>query len=465
MRPRHLWVFAHDPDGLTAALVREEASGRVRLLEWQRAESVGDDAACEQHIAAALSGSSVRDAIVISWQAKSAMVHPPLVAAQEITRFEMHGLVGWELEPLLPAGEELQVACAWNEPQDTGTLASGIRLDRLEWWKRVLSRHRLRLRGILPDAGATIANVPAARAGRRAVVEVNRDELTRVVLSGNSVVALDTLPLRPGERPQRVLDELIAQDRVDEVLTSSRGEEIESGRLDARCDFEGVAGDLGGAIAWVAAAARSYWASSRESAALPLISARVSTSGSGRLKTIRLVLLAVALAAGIASAEVWIRGLETSARSELVAAQAPLREQRSLRGRVNGSRAQAEALRAEVSELRQRADAVRDRLDRLDSFGPRRARTLPALLDALARSISANAVVERVVEKAPGVVCVEGIAGSERAVQQLTKDLAAAMRPFDFRVTKQEIRELRVSSGGLPFSYVLVMSPQKKEDA
>jgi len=459
MRARRLWVFAHDPDGLTVALVREEAGGRVRLLEWQRAEAVGDDAACEQHIAAALSGSSVRDAIVISWQAKAAIVHPPLAAAQEITRFEMHGLIGWELEPLLPAGEELQVACAWNEPQDTGTLASGIRLDRLEWWKRVLSSHRLRLRGILPDAGATIANAPA---GRCAVVEISRDQLTRVVLRGNTVLALDTLPLRAGERPQRVLDELTAEDPVDEVLTSSRGVEVDSGRLDARCDYEGGAGDLGGAVAWVCAAARTYWASTRESAALPLISARVSASGSGRL---RLVLLAIALAAGIASAELWLRGLETSARADLIAAQAPLQEQRRLRGRVNGSRAQASALRAEVAELRQRADAVRDRLDRLDSFGPRRARTLPALLDALARSISANAVVERVVEKTPGVVCVEGSAGSERAVQQLTKDLAVAMRPFDFRVTKQEIRELRVSSSGLPFSYVLVMSPQTKEDA
>jgi len=430
----------------------------MELVEWRRSEA-GDDELLFAHSRA----SGVRDAIVTTHEAKAAIVHPP----RNVKRIEMHGLIGWELEPLLPAGEDPQVACAWIESPgaaDSGTLATGIRFDRLAWWKGALSRNGLRLRGILPAAGTTIANTLPAAGGRRAVVEVDHDELTWVVLNGNSVVALDTLPLRHGQQPLRVLDEVLTDDRVDEVLISSRREDCESDRLDPRCDNEDLAGESRGSIAWVAAAARSYWGSTGGFVALPVIPARVSVGKPGRRKAAGLALLAVTLAAGVASAEFWIRGAEASARSELIAAQAPLREQRSLRGRANGSRVRTEALRAEMAELRARAAALRERVERLDTFGPRRERTLPALLDGLARSISASAVVERVVEKVPGVVCVEGRAGSERAVQRLTRDLAVAMRPFDLRVTKQEIRENPSAPRDLPFSYVLVLSPERMGD-
>jgi len=483
MKPRRLWVFARDPHGLTAALVREEAEGRVRLIEWQRSEEVSGDAECEDWIAAAIASSqapAVRDAVVITWQARAAIVQLPLASIQGVKRSEMYEMIGWELESLLPAGEEPRVACAWIEARggaESASLASGIRVDRLEWWKRVLARHGLRLRGILPDSGATVANTLPKRAGRRAVVEVGRDQLICVVLAGASVTALDTLPLRRDEQPLRVLEEVLAGDQFDEVLISSRREAFDPdktqadcaglacSRLDSRCLDESLAGESAGSAAWVAAAARTYWAPAGESATLPLISARADGRESGRRKAIRIAVLALLLFAVGVTAEVWVRRAESSARSNLLAAQKPLNDQRRARGQAKRAGVRTQALRKEAESLRHRAEALRARLERIDSFGPRRHKILPELLDGLASSISAEAVVERLVEKAPGVVCVEGRASSEHAVQRLTKNLAAALRPFDLRVTKQEIRDLGATTRDLPFSYVLILSSAERSDA
>jgi len=479
MKPRLLWVFARDAHGMTAALVRDEARGQLALVEWQRSETSIGDAACETWIDDAITGSrtaGVRDAIVVTGDAKAAIVHLPSASAQQLRQSEMHEMIGWELEPLLPAGDDPRVACAWVEPangRDAGRLASGIRVDRLEWWKRVLSHRGLRLRGLLPAAGVTIANVPATSAGRRAVVEVGREELTCVVLSGSRVGAVDTYPLRRDELPLRVLSEVLTDDVVDEVLISSRGEVVdcgESGRLacaplDPRCIDESGADDLGGGAAWVAAAARTYLDSSSELAVLPLIPARVSAADSGRWRNARRLLAAVALVAAVGAAEMWIRTSEAAARSALVEAQAPLVEQRRLRGRFQASGARSEALRTEAATLRQRAEALGERLDRIGSFGPRRDRILPALLESLACSVTSVAVVERLVEQAPGVVCVSCRARSEHAVQRLTRDLAEALRPLDLRVTKQEIRQLVTPTDNLSFSYVLVLAAQDGGDA
>ena len=51
--------------------------------------------------------------------------------------------------------------------------------------------------------------------------------------------------------------------------------------------------------------------------------------------------------------------------------------------------------------------------------------------------------------------------------QRLDADVVSprGLRPFDLRVTKQEIRDLGATTRDLPFSYVLILSSADRGDA
>jgi hypothetical protein len=140
------------------------------------------------------------------------------------------------------------------------------------------------------------------------------------------------------------------------------------------------------------------------------------------------------------------------AESELAQAREPWervdREVRALRAR----NAAAGEIRAELEQLELERARLERRSAQLESGPAHRARFVAAVLDALAKPATGEVVIDRVAERLPGKILVEGCAVSERAVQVYTRAVAALVSPLGVQVVGSSAR---AAERNYAFSFLL----------
>ena len=324
-------------------------------------------------------------------------------------------------------------------------------------WREALAEHGLALEGIYPLAGSASASVSKRSLPQRcALVEIDAGSVSCAELFEGEVRGFQELPRTDGEALERV---------VEDVLATVNGQPVfVAGADPARVSNEahGIVPELSGESRMTGMRTASMTGVARHALGLAAPGAAVCVPGRAPRRALRsrpVVWWLSALAAlalllyGVDSLLVLRRA---HGRDSLADAKAPLERADRMRFDEQTLAERSYALSRELDQARQESEAVRARSERLRRAMDDRCGLVVPMLDALARSIDGELVLERVESVAGGRVRVEGWAARERGIQHFTSKAATQAEPLGFRVERQAIRTDQQSRvGGYRFEFEL----------
>jgi hypothetical protein len=418
-------------------LDREQVAGVVAAQQERRRQPGGRDAA------AARFGAVARD-------------------LGYVTQEQLNEALGVQSRLVLETGD---YTCGWSaqrgvEQDPAGGspwLAAGMPRERRRFWCDLLGSVDLQIGCIYPLVGASIAAVGGGEDAGHNVLEIDWDLAACAFLENGAIGSLQALPLAEDESVLDLCAEMIEAAKPAPVLVSGDGAHAPS-VVDALRDrsatpvelleppVEGVPPDAPPPHALARMAGALRHASGRAPAAAAVrIPVRDARPPIRTRPAFWWAATAAALVLAVAAGELLLASRLRRARAELEKVRGPLAAVEDARDVEQSRAAEAARLRKELEAARARSAVLAGSLECLGPDLDRRSAFLPLLLDAMARSVSPDVVLQRLAEGRPGEVRVEGWALSERAVQLFTSALQDRLGGHGLLVREQEIRSERAA--------------------